>query len=125
MNEHNDKNKEHKNRTQPEKSPSKTEGDISDMSPLMEAVVKANKKKKHHREQSEIPKFDLAEEIMAEHRKAASAKRRSPQQKPGMQSKPETVRYAVRHTETIPLEQKQIIREIVARDIEKLCGSNY
>ena len=124
-NEQFDKNKEHEKQKQAENSLEKTQGDTSNMSPLMEAIVKANKEKKRHREQSEIPKFDLAEEIMAEHRKVTSKRRRSPQEITDAQkqtAKPETARHAIRHFETIPLEQIQIIREIVARDIERLCG---
>ncbi|MCX5634930.1 MAG: hypothetical protein NTW55_03685 [Planctomycetota bacterium] len=76
-------------------------------------------------EKMEIPKFDLAEEIMAEHRKVTAVKRKSPGQKtePKVQ-KP--VGVAARHTilpGQISSRQMQIISEIVARDIERLCKS--
>jgi hypothetical protein len=72
----------------------------------------------------QIPRFDLAEEIMAEHRKIASIKRKSPEQKveplrPIDKSKGHTEALNSPISETI--EEKQAIRDIVARDIEKLC----
>jgi hypothetical protein len=76
-------------------------------------------------EKMEIPKFDLAEEIMAEHRKATAVKRKSPGQKTEPQiQKPagETVRHTILPGQ-ISSKQMQIISEIVARDIEKLCKS--
>ena len=76
-------------------------------------------------EKMEIPKFDLAEEIMAEHRKVTAVKRKSPGQKtePQVQkSAGETVRHTILPGQ-ISSRQMQIISEIVARDIEKLCKS--
>ena len=76
-------------------------------------------------EKREIPKFDLAEEIMAEHRKVTAVKRKSP----GQKTEPQVQKSAgepVGHTilpEQMSSRQMQIISEIVARDIEKLCKS--
>ena len=76
-------------------------------------------------EKMEIPKFDLAEEIMAEHRKVTAVKRKSP----GQKTEPQVQKSAgepARHTilpGQISSGQMQIISEIVARDIEKLCKS--
>jgi hypothetical protein len=69
----------------------------------------------------EIPKFDLAEQILAEQRKLSSVRRRGP----GGRAKspmPPTAELSTRPVEQslICAEQEQIIAEIVARDIENL-----
>ena len=74
--------------------------------------------------QPKVPKFDLADEIMAEHRKIASVKRKSPNKiieplRPIDTSKGQTDTASNPISETI--EEKQAIRDIVARDIERLC----
>jgi len=72
----------------------------------------------------EIPKFDLAEEIMAEQRRITAVKRRAPAKKIEAVSPPSTVGSAGSTGLSQwpkPLAQEQIIAEIVARDIEKLC----
>jgi len=72
-------------------------------------------------EKHEIPKFDLAEEIMAEQRRITAIKRKAPGKKTEAQrSEPQA--QPVGYTTEQPLsEQEKIIAEIVARDIEKLC----
>jgi len=72
-------------------------------------------------EKHEIPKFDLAEEIMAEQRRITAVKRRAPAKKTEAQrSEPQA--QPVGYTTEQPLsEQEKIIAEIVARDIGKLC----
>ena len=77
--------------------------------------------------ESEIPKFDLAEEIMAEQRKVTSARRKGPgkdveARKPEQEA--ESVDYIGEQPTPMALERQQIITEIVARDIEKLCRGN-
>jgi hypothetical protein len=82
--------------------------------------------------QREIPKFDLAEEIMSEQRKITAAKRKSPGKVgPAILRKSrdltrldqvESVSHAIMQP-TLPLSnQQQIIVEIVAKDIAKLRG---
>ena len=74
--------------------------------------------------QVEIPKFDLAEEIMAEQRKITAIRRKGPGKKNEVQSqidKVKSIGYAVTEPTQKPPQQEQIIAEIVARDIEKLC----
>ena len=111
-----------------------------------------------------IPKFDLAEEIMAEQRKITAIRRKAPPktgpvrapkdlgpkdkgsngagmieaglrraqssrvagpgkrtQAPSPESGAESISYTVQPPPTLA-EQEQIIAEIVARDIEQLCG---
>lgn len=77
----------------------------------------------------EIPKFDLAEQIMAAQRKLAAMRRKGPARKPNAApvavkceiagpvpaaSAPEPVRSSS--------QAEPIIAEIVARDIRQLCG---
>lgn len=81
-------------------------------------------------DQRAIPKFDLAEDIMAEQRKSTARRRKRPtvsaREAPSRieaisrqpQAKP--VSSAIGPPSPIVSEQEQIIAEIVARDIEKL-----
>ena len=73
----------------------------------------------------EIPKFDLAEQILAEQRKLSTVRRKAPRKRAKVSS-PKTVKPAARPIEspTIPSEQEKIIAEIVARDIENLIKGN-
>jgi hypothetical protein len=71
---------------------------------------------------NEIPKFDLAEQIMAEQRKITSIRRKAPGQKtkiPDSQTRIESTGYVVEPTRALS-KKERIIAEIVARDIEKL-----
>ncbi len=101
----------------------------------------------------EIPEFDLAEEIMAEQRKVAATRRKGPGRKtnavkretpeplrpdPGLQtpdagwagSSSHGVPCALspstqsRIFDLVSCEAEQVIAEIVARDIRRLCGVN-
>jgi hypothetical protein len=85
---------------------------------------------------NEIPKFDLAEQIMAEQRKITAIRRKAPgkpQRLPsqdgaaGQKSKAPDQRPRIQSTGYVVMQQppalsqkEQIIAEIVARDIEKL-----
>lgn len=62
---------------------------------------------------SNIPKFDLADDIMAKHREITAMRRKAPGKKAEAPSIEKT-------TKPLSLQQK-IIADIVARDIEKLC----
>jgi len=91
------------------------------------------------REGNDIPKFDLAEEIMAEQRRITAIRRKGPGQKIEAPSEEEEVErdftsqeddemegwsigYTIGQPPPMLSEQEKIIAEIVARDIEKLCG---
>jgi hypothetical protein len=95
---------------------------------------------KPSQDQSEIPKFDLAEKILAEQRKVSARRRKRPaasareapkrietisREPPFLSSTEQTgaepTGHAIEQPITMLLEQDQIIAEIVARDIEKLC----
>lgn len=74
-------------------------------------------------QRSEIPKFDLAKEIMAEQRKITAIKRKAPGKETEASSEEKeakSIGYAIEQLMQ-PLPEQQIIAEIVARDIEKLC----
>jgi hypothetical protein len=73
----------------------------------------------------DIPKFDLAEQILAQQRRLSATKRKSPAQKIDtsvLQSDPRLTYQSARWP--APLSGQQdliIIKDIVKRDIEKLC----
>ncbi len=82
----------------------------------------AGQQSKQTKNKTDIPKFDLAEEIMAEHRKIASEKRKSPNQK--IEPLRTTDELKSKETTKGPVIEpiaEQVIKEIVARDIERLC----
>ena len=69
---------------------------------------------------NEIPQFDLAEKIMAEHRKTTSTRRTAPGRKTEVEKVQQQIkqgRYAIGQP-TLSSEQNRIIAEIVTRDIE-------
>ena len=77
---------------------------------------------------SEIPKFDLAEDIMAEQRKITAIKRKAPGKKTETQKQELEVKpigYPIEQSMLSLSEQERIVAEIVTRDIEKLCRGNY
>jgi hypothetical protein len=72
---------------------------------------------------SEIPKFDLAEQIMAEQRKVTAIRRKAPGKKtkaPDRQPRIQSTGCAIKQPVPTLSEKEPIIAEIVARDIEKL-----
>lgn len=79
-----------------------------------------------HLQASNIPKFDLAEKIMAEQRKITAIKRKRSHQKAEAQDEPrelKSVGYPARRSRQKMSQQEKIIADIVSRDIEKLCSS--
>ena len=74
---------------------------------------------------TEIPKFDLAEQILAEQRKLSTVRRKAPRKRAKVsipkKDKPPTLPI---ESPTVPSEQEKIIAEIVARDIENLVEGN-
>ncbi|MHC4387924.1 MAG: hypothetical protein ACYS8I_06825 [Planctomycetota bacterium] len=76
----------------------------------------------------EIPRFDLAEQILAEQRKISAIKRKAPGKRiDALRSAVEVgpAHYAIRPPAPRQPYQQQIISEIVARDIERLCRGDY
>ncbi len=76
---------------------------------------------------ADIPKFDLAEEIMAEQRKITTMKRKAPGQITELANeKPKDQANRIRPVKPAAAisEQDRMITEIVARDIEELCSGN-
>jgi len=75
-------------------------------------------------EKTEIPKFDLAEEIMAEQRKITAIRRTGPgerKQPENEELKAEPAGYIAEQPVPAQSYEQRIIAEIVARDIERLC----
>lgn len=77
-------------------------------------------------ETNEIPKFDLAEQIMAEQRKNTAIRRKGPGKMAKSPKKQHPAESIARNVMPRPILSGpgQIITEIVARDIEKLCAGN-
>jgi len=78
------------------------------------------------RQIAEVPKFDLAEDIMAEQRRITAFKRKPPGKKDLNQSRQpqaEPAERSIRRLIPHQLEQDEIIVDIVARDIKRLCGA--
>ena len=112
----------HKQKTRQKSEPQKTGEDAIESA---DAAEISTQKAETLREETEIPKFDLAEDIMAEQRKITAIKRKAPSKKIQAQ-KPQPQAEPVGYTTIEPPtpgqpEQDQIIAEIVARDIERLC----
>lgn len=94
--------------------PGPTKHDKSDSPPLPAAEQK----------QIEVPRFDLAEEIMANQRKIIAIKRKAPGKKTAVErSKPQVEHIGRTIEPPMPAspEEDRIIAEIVARDIDRLC----
>jgi hypothetical protein len=74
-------------------------------------------------EASEIPKFDLAEQILAEQRKVTAVKRKAPIKKDGpaaQEREAESIGCGIQQPPAVLSEREQIVAEIVARDIDRL-----
>jgi len=75
-------------------------------------------------QKSEIPRFDLAEDIMAEQRRITSIRRKAPGQieETQMQEREaESAGFITGQPSPALSKQEEIIADIVARDIERLC----
>jgi hypothetical protein len=73
---------------------------------------------------SAIPKFDVAEEILADQRKISAVKRKAPGRKIEALSEQQDAKspgHTIEQPPQILSEQEQIVAEIVARDIQQLC----
>jgi hypothetical protein len=75
--------------------------------------------------EGDVPKYDLAENILAEQRRVASRRRRAPsqpQEEPEASPEPKAAETSAIELpcEDLP-ELQRVVAEIVARDIERLC----
>jgi len=89
----------------------------------LSAEAANTKDTKGEQESSEVPKFDLAEDIMAEQRKVTAARRKAPSQRSQVvpiRNQAKVIGYALEQLANAPKEHEKIIAEIVAADIEKL-----
>lgn len=73
----------------------------------------------------EIPAFDLAENILAEHRRTAARRRKAPGQAQGepelRSERPVAKTPVIEPPSQDQPELRRVVAEIVARDIERLC----
>ena len=92
---------------------------LADAAPIPAEKEKPAESVSTQQEKTEIPRFDLAEEIMAEQRKITAIKRKAPGKK--FEAQPEPVDYTIERSILRQPQQDRIITEIVARDIERLC----
>ena len=77
-------------------------------------------------EKSEIPRFDLSEDIMAAQRKIIAIRRKAPGSKTQSQYQPiraSIIGHTIERPMSVTPQQEKIIADIVTRDIERLCGS--
>jgi hypothetical protein len=110
---------------------SETEPGPSGQNTVRQSQEKRSGAKKENRrepaeggEQSEIPRFDLADEIMAEQRRLTATRRKAPsgQAEAGKDApKAERVGHVAGQLQPGKSDRDRIIAEIVARDIERLC----
>ena len=88
--------------------------------------VKAEKSESGDAAKSEIPQFDLANDIMAEQRKITAVRRKGPGKKAEAKEREPARKEAALDAKTVqtpvPMAQAdKIIADIVRRDIERLC----
>jgi len=81
-------------------------------------IPSANSKPLSNQKPADIPKLDLGEQIMAQHRKVTAVKRKGPGQP--IAAEKEVVKPAVKLKEPEPPAASKYIAEIVARDIKRL-----
>jgi hypothetical protein len=95
-------------------------GPVAKKSPLKEP---STKREDAMQETNDIPKFDLARQIMAEHRKITAVRRKGPAKNAKLPKKQHPAELITRKVmpESIVYGPEQIIAEIVARDIDNLC----
>jgi len=81
------------------------------------------KSKKSDPEDKKVPEFNLADQIMSEHRKATAKNRKGPGRTEGKTEEAlrKMVPQPVEKIKDRRVEENKIIAEIVARDIERLC----
>lgn len=95
-----------------------------DIKPTARETTKRKEPPLPEQKQVDIPKFDLAEEIMAEQRKITAVRRKGPGKKAEteeVQLQSDLAGYSINQPTALTLEEDKIIAEIVARDIERLC----
>jgi hypothetical protein len=111
---------------EPQKQPDKEQGTESPLEikeeqkkPVETAPAEATSTEQ---QKSDVPKFNLAEKIMAEQRRITAVRRKGPgQEETQDQEKAEQGGSIKKQAPPALSEEEQIIADIVARDIEMLC----
>ena len=104
----------------------KSRPDIFPKKTLRDIIPSSKERADNDLKNFEIPKFDLAKDILSEHRKQTSNKRirSTAKPQPQLQTPPVPIKEIIEHRELEPSEHSQVITEIVARDIARLCRKN-
>jgi len=88
-------------------------------SPIMKAVVDANRQKNPQRSQSDIPVFDVSQKILARQRQSAARKRTAPlKSRQAEVSGPIHIQTRIEYNRPI---HNSLVADIVARDIDRFC----
>ena len=86
-------------------------------SPIMKAVVDANRQKHPQRGQSDIPVFDVSQKILARQRQSAASRRTAPRKmRQANIAGPVHIQTRIEYNEPI---HNNLIADIVARDINR------
>jgi hypothetical protein len=103
-------------------TPQSTEHIMAEPSPMMKAVVDANKQKRTEQKASDVPVFDVAQKILVRQRQAAAAKRTAPTKaRTAEPAEPVHFQTRIDRIEHNRPGYNRIVAEIVARDIDGLC----
>jgi len=88
-------------------------------SPIMKAVVDANRQKNPKRGQLDIPVFDVSQKILARQRQSAAEKRTAPLKRRQTEiSGPVHIQTRIEYNRPI---HNSLVADIVARDIDRFC----
>ncbi len=91
-------------------------------SPMMKAVVDANRRKRSESGTPDVPAFDVAQKILVRQRQAAAAKRTAPlKTRTTEPAKLEYIQTRIDQIEYNRPSYNKLVSEIVARDIDRLC----
>jgi hypothetical protein len=88
-------------------------------SPMMKAVVDANRQKRPEQGRSDIPVFDVSQKILAQQRQSTAAKRTAPLKRRHAEiSRPTHIHTRLEYNRP---PHNSLIADIVARDIDRHC----
>jgi hypothetical protein len=105
------------NNADPEKQPPRNMP--QEPSPIMKAVVDANRQKNPQRGKSDIPAFDVSRKILARQRQSAAAKRTAPLKRRQTEiSTPVRIQTRIEYYRP---PHNSLVADIVARDIDRFC----
>ncbi len=93
-----------------------------ELSPMMKAVVDANRQRRTERGASDVPVFDVAKKVLARQRQETAAKRTAPPKIPTAKPAEQTqIQTRIDQIEYNKPSYNSLVAEIVARDVDRLC----